>query len=117
MLARLAARSVAAPVLRRGAALAPLQRRAMGAVANSGVDMNLGRTPERTAELERLAEEHNGFLFGELVRCLATPPRTRAPRARDLIFVPSPHRPIFCSRLPRARSASGRTGSTHTPLS
>lgn len=30
------------------------------------VDMNLGRTPERTAELERLAEEHNGFLFGEL---------------------------------------------------
>ena len=22
------------------------------------------RTPERTAELERLAEEHNGFLFG-----------------------------------------------------
>ncbi|KAL1495482.1 hypothetical protein AB1Y20_016848 [Prymnesium parvum] len=23
------------------------------------------RTPERTAELERLAEEHNGFLFGE----------------------------------------------------
>ena len=30
------------------------------------IDMNLGRTPERTAELERLAEEHNGFLFGEL---------------------------------------------------
>lgn len=27
-----------------------------------------GRTPERTAELERLAEEHNGFLFGEVVR-------------------------------------------------
>lgn len=25
-----------------------------------------GRTPERTAELERLAEEHNGFLFGEV---------------------------------------------------
>eukprot|EP00316_Scyphosphaera_apsteinii_P025452 CAMPEP_0119317174 /NCGR_PEP_ID=MMETSP1333-20130426/42248_1 /TAXON_ID=418940 /ORGANISM="Scyphosphaera apsteinii, Strain RCC1455" /LENGTH=131 /DNA_ID=CAMNT_0007323037 /DNA_START=33 /DNA_END=428 /DNA_ORIENTATION=+ len=24
------------------------------------------RTPERTAELERLAEEHNGFLFGEI---------------------------------------------------
>jgi hypothetical protein len=26
------------------------------------------RTPERTAELEALAEKHNGFLFGELVR-------------------------------------------------
>jgi len=25
-----------------------------------------GRTPERTAELERLAEQHNGFLFGEV---------------------------------------------------
>jgi hypothetical protein len=24
------------------------------------------RTPERTAELEALAEKHNGFLFGEL---------------------------------------------------
>lgn len=26
------------------------------------------RTPERTAELECLADEHNGFLFGEIVR-------------------------------------------------
>ena len=25
-----------------------------------------GRTPERYAELEKLAEEHNGFLFGEV---------------------------------------------------
>ena len=32
------------------------------------LDPNRGRTPERTAELEKLAEEHNGFLFGELVR-------------------------------------------------
>ena len=29
------------------------------------------RTPERTAELEALAEKHNGFLFGELVRSTA----------------------------------------------
>ena len=41
-------------------------RRGMGAVSTGDVDMNLGRTPDRTAELERLAEEHNGFLFGEL---------------------------------------------------
>jgi len=53
--------------LRLGA-VAP--RRFMGAVSTGGVDMNLGRTPERTAELEKLAEEHNGFLFGELVRSL-----------------------------------------------
>ena len=57
----LAARSSAA--LR----LAAPPRRFMGAVSTGGVDMNLGRTPERTAELEKLAEEHNGFLFGELV--------------------------------------------------
>ena len=31
------------------------------------------RTPERTAELEALAEKHNGFLFGELVRPTALP--------------------------------------------
>lgn len=55
--------------LRLGA-VAP--RRFMGAVSTGGVDMNLGRTPERTAELEKLAEEHNGFLFGELVRGLLT---------------------------------------------
>ena len=31
------------------------------------------RTPERTAELEALAEKHNGFLFGELVRLTTLP--------------------------------------------
>jgi len=34
-------------------------------VTSAGTDY-AGRTPERTAELERLAEEHNGFLFGEV---------------------------------------------------
>ena len=38
--------------LRLGA-VAP--RRFMGAVSTGGVDMNLGRTPERTAEREKLA--------------------------------------------------------------
>jgi len=39
----------------------------MGAVSTGGgVDMDLGRTPDRTAELQKLAAEHNGFLFGEL---------------------------------------------------
>ena len=56
---RLAARA-AAPL--RSAA----RPRMLGTVAT--VDKDLGRTPERTAELERLAEEHNGFLFGEVVR-------------------------------------------------
>ena len=32
-----------------------------------------GRTPERYAELEKLAEEHNGFLFGEVVRRAPAP--------------------------------------------
>ena len=45
----------------------------MGAVT-ADIDKNLGRTPERTAELERLAEENNGFLFGEVVRCVCVCP-------------------------------------------
>lgn len=50
--------------------LAVQPRRFMGAVSTGGgVDMDLGRTPDRTAELQKLAAEHNGFLFGELVRC------------------------------------------------
>tara|TARA_B100000524_G_scaffold123783_1_gene60892 strand:+ start:243 stop:428 length:186 start_codon:yes stop_codon:yes gene_type:complete len=36
-------------------------------VAMINTDVPPVRTPERTAELERLAEEHNGFLFGEVV--------------------------------------------------
>ena len=60
---RLAARA-AAPVR----AAARPQLRALG--TSVSVDKDLGRTPERTAELERLAEEHNGFLFGEVVRLL-----------------------------------------------
>ena len=56
------------------------------------LDPNRGRTPERTAELEKLAEEHNGFLFGELVR---------APDAR-------PSRGVLCPRSshPRPRPPS-----------
>ena len=62
----------------RGRCLAARQTRALATFAprriaggnvpaqDPNVDVNLGRTPERTAELERLAEEHNGFLFGEL---------------------------------------------------
>eukprot|EP00966_Prymnesium_polylepis_P012890 296695-Prymnesium_polylepis.1 len=46
------------------AALVGQQRTLAGPV----VDIFPPRTPERTAELERLAEEHNGFLFGEVVR-------------------------------------------------
>merc|ERR1719446_203571 len=62
----------------RGRCLAARQTRALATFApkriaggnvpaqDPNVDVNLGRTPERTAELERLAEEHNGFLFGEV---------------------------------------------------
>ena len=52
----------------RGIAGFEPEKRIAGTVIRSTapVDMNLGRTPERTAELERLAEEHNGFLFGEV---------------------------------------------------
>ena len=58
MLLRRAA--VSAPLLRRGALAAT--RRQMGAVT-ADIDKNLGRSPERTAELERLAEEHNCLLY------------------------------------------------------
>ena len=115
---RLVARSSAAPqLLRRGAALAPLQRRSMGAVSNQ-IDMNVGRTPERTAELEKLAEEHNGFLFGEIVRWPGAPLLRRACERSWLTHPPTPARPpFFGSRSPRASRASGRIGSTRTRLS
>ncbi len=60
-----AARSL--PQLRAAAlpALAPARR---GLASSAPAVDASGRTPERTAELERLAEQHNGFLFGELVR-------------------------------------------------
>jgi hypothetical protein len=61
MLARVAQRVAAArsvPTLAR-----PALARGMADVAAPDTS---GRTPERTAELERLAEEHNGFLFGEV---------------------------------------------------
>lgn len=70
MLRRLAA---AAPLLRRSAVASAGRPRFMGAVT-ADIDKNLGRTPERTAELERLAEENNGFLFGEVVRCVCVCP-------------------------------------------
>jgi len=55
---RVAARVAARPHLRT-----PLRSLAGG----PGYDLlPPPRTPERTAELEKLAEEHNGFLFGEL---------------------------------------------------
>ena len=60
-LAAARSRAIAAPLLRG-------QTRNLGAPVSADFDKNLGRTPERTAELERLAEEHNGFMFGEIVR-------------------------------------------------
>ena len=60
---------LATAVARRPAALCQSSRLASGITA--------ARTPERTAELEALAEKHNGFLFGELVR---PPPRKLTPR-------------------------------------
>jgi len=47
------------------AARPPPLARSMATTAPTAPDTS-GRTPERTAELERLAEEHNGFLFGEV---------------------------------------------------
>ena len=68
---------LAARLASRGRCLAARQTRALATgtyrvaggnvpAQDPNVDRNLGRTPERTAELERLAEEHNGFLFGEV---------------------------------------------------
>ena len=84
-----------------------------------------GRTPERYAELEKLAEEHNGFLFGEVVRRAPAPrprldPAKIAPGLRDAAklrpalrtTLASPRPPRARSRSPRASAASGRTGST-----
>ena len=102
--------------------------RCLGAVSNSStIDMNLGRTPERTAELEKLAEQHNGFLFGEVVRDAlasmllsdtfsAERAPTRARRASSpahhfsstLLWIRSP--------LQRVKVGSGRTGNIHMCL-
>lgn len=57
------------------------------------LDPNRGRTPERTAELEKLAEEHNGFLFGELVR--ARSPRLSGRPSSPLTPPCSPQPPTF----------------------
>ena len=50
------------------------------------------RTPEQTEHLEKLAEEHNGFLFGEVVRAARASPDIRA----SLVAVP-PGRRCVCS--------------------
>ena len=50
------------------ASLVGARRNGSGGGAAEPVSNFPPRTPERTAELERLAEEHNGFLFGEVVR-------------------------------------------------
>ena len=84
-----------------------------------------GRTPERYAELEKLAEEHNGFLFGEVVRRAPAPRPRRGPakiapglqepaklRPALRTTLASPRPPRARSRSPRASAASGRTGST-----
>ena len=59
-----AAKPLPSLLLRRSFAPALAQRAATSVAAPD----TSGRTPERTAELERLAAEHNGFLFGEVVR-------------------------------------------------
>ena len=63
------------------------------------------RTPERTAELEALAEKHNGFLFGELVRptalpslkLLLPPPASLASPCRVLSCIVLPCSPYGCN--------------------
>ena len=76
-------RAAARPPLLRAAA--PLASRGLAGpstpVLLSPDDPRLkGRTPERYAELEALAEKHNGFLFGEVVRRAPAPPRRIAAR-------------------------------------
>eukprot|EP00325_Prymnesiales_sp_UTEX-LB-985_P034405 CAMPEP_0174723226 /NCGR_PEP_ID=MMETSP1094-20130205/40408_1 /TAXON_ID=156173 /ORGANISM="Chrysochromulina brevifilum, Strain UTEX LB 985" /LENGTH=117 /DNA_ID=CAMNT_0015924235 /DNA_START=19 /DNA_END=372 /DNA_ORIENTATION=+ len=61
---RTALRRSALPLMPRQQVPALLQSR----FASIEAADSSGRTPERTAELERLAEEHNGFLFGEVPR-------------------------------------------------
>jgi len=64
-----------------------------------------GRTPEREAELQKLAEEHNGFLFGELVRA---PLRASAAARDNAARAPPsnpPSIPIVRSLCPRGRRA------------
>jgi hypothetical protein len=118
-LARVALRSGAlaraAPALGRPSALAA---RAASSVAHLDTS---GRTPERTAELERLAEEHNGFLFGEVVRLA---PARRDQRAADAqrkgarppptTLTTPPRRPPARSRSPTASAGNGTNGSTST---
>ena len=64
------------------------------------LDPNRGRTPERTAELEKLAEEHNGFLFGELVRAPDARPSRGVPCPRS--SHPRPRPPSLATRRPHA---------------
>jgi hypothetical protein len=81
-----------------------------------------GRTPERTAELERLAEEHNGFMFGEVVRVALANPCTRRDVARNAsLCARALSADLLCPLLPwllsleqMAKAGSGRTGNTHT---
>ena len=92
-------------------------------VTSSGTDY-AGRTPERTAELERLAEEHNGFLFGEVVRALSSLTNLRAWLASSRLSAHAQHPahsasladmcacPWCPSRYRRVSAGSGRTGST-----
>ena len=62
----------ARPMLARGAkSLRASSLRPAGLRLASGVP---ARTPEQTEHLEKLAEEHNGFLFGEVVRAARASP-------------------------------------------
>ena len=82
---RLGGRSLLAPALRRTALCQSKStalyhsaggghtRTGQGLAAEVLPGIATARTPERTAELEALAEKHNGFLFGELVRPTALP--------------------------------------------
>ena len=65
-------RLASAPMLARGAkSLRAASLRPAGLRLASGVP---ARTPEQTEHLEKLAEEHNGFLFGEVVRAARASP-------------------------------------------
>ena len=90
--ARAASRTSSTGLMRLGMArrvVPSVPRLARGLAADVSVPDTSGRTPERTAELERLAEEHNGFLFGEV-----PPPEGQSRQWEDWEYS---YTPMMCS--------------------
>lgn len=102
---------------RLGSCARKLTRAQLPHVARARLASVPARTPERTAELERLAEEHNGFLFGEVVRSAWRPKPLHYRHWNGQMHLRSnPLGTLRCRSLRlKGRNASRRTGSTTSP--